>query len=229
MTSSHDHPTSRRAEAYFTASFEGARRLAEGRGDEAVEILRRELERVQDTDEIAGRRFLLSQIALCHTRMDDPAATQQVLEEMEEQLPQESETALLLAEGYLLLLDNAERASHHAALDLKWCEREEHADLAELLSRAHSLMARSLLAQDDLTGAFGSWQSAPLPDWRVAVKLIEAGLSTRQVREVLSDALPRHREHERRLGPGAVAATDQVERLILWIDAGCPEGPPVSS
>lgn len=221
MSRSPDAPARRRSDAYFTASFEVARRLAEGRGDEAILVLRRELDRTSDTEDASGRRFLLSQIALCHARMENPAEAQKVLEEMEEELPQEAETALLLAEGYLLLLHNSDRASHHAALALTWAE-EEVEQAPELVSRAHTLMARALLAANDTVGAFGAWEACPLPDWRVAVELLEAGYSAPKVRQVLSEALPRHQEHERKYGPAAVATSDQIRRLILWIDAGCP-------
>jgi hypothetical protein len=200
---------------------EVARRLAEGKGNEAVAVLRRELDRTRNTDDYAGRRFLLSQIALCHARMNDLPGAQQSLEEMEEELPQEAETALLLAEGYLLLLDNAERAAHHAALALQWAE-EELEGTPDLVSRAHSLMSRALLRNSDLLGAFGAWQASPLPDWRVGVELIEAGYDPGTVRGVLAEALPRHVDHERRAGSTAVAATDQIRRLLAWIDAGCP-------
>lgn len=216
-----DAPARRRVDAYFAASVEVARRLAEGRGEEAIAVLRRELERTRNTDDEAGRRFLLSQIALCYARMNDAQSAGRVLEEMEDELPHEAETALLLAEGYLLLLDNPERASHHAALALQWAE-EEVEGAPELVSRAHSLMARALLHNSDLLGAFGAWHAAPLPDWRVAVELIEAGHDPAAVRTVLVEALPRHIENERRGGASAVAATDQIRRLIAWIDAGCP-------
>jgi len=187
-------------------------------------MLRRELERTRNTDDDAGRRFLLSQIALCHSRMDEAEAAQRTLEEIEEELPQEAETALLLAEGYLLLLDNPERASHHAAVALQWAE-EELDGAPELISRAHGLMARALLRGADLVGAFGAWQASPLPDWRVAVQLIEAGFQPSSVRGVLAEALPRHVEHERRAGPTTVAASDQIRRLLAWIDAGCQRKP----
>lgn len=224
MCPSPDAPTRRRVDAYFAASVEVARRLAEGRGAEAIAVLRRELDRTQDGDDFSGRRFLMSQIALCHARMNDNVSAQNVLEEMEEELPQEAETALLLAEGYLLLLDNPERASHHAALALQWAE-EEVEGAPELISRAHALMARALLRSSDLLGAFGAWQGSPLPDWRVGVELIEAGYDPARVRSVLAEALPRHVEHERRAGAAAVAATDQIQRLLAWIDAGCPRRP----
>ncbi|MBP7146608.1 MAG: hypothetical protein KBD01_03620 [Acidobacteria bacterium] len=224
MSPSPDTPTRRRVDAYFSASFEVARRLSEGRGDEAIAVLRRELDRTRDADDVPGRRFLLSQIALCHSRMNQPEAARLALEEMEEELPQEAETALLLAEGYLLLLGNADRASHHAALALQWAE-EEVDNAPVLVSRAHALMARALLATGDLLGAFGAWQSSPLPDWRVAVELIEAGYNPGQIRQSLAESLPRHQEHERSVGSAAVASTDQVRRLIMWIDAGCPRRP----
>ena len=44
MSRSPDVPARRRSDAYFAASFEVARRLAEGRGEEAVGVLRRELD-----------------------------------------------------------------------------------------------------------------------------------------------------------------------------------------
>lgn len=221
MPPSTNAPARRRVDAYFAASVEVAQRLGEGRGAEAIAVLRRELERTRRTDDLAGRRFLLSQIALCHARMNDPLAARRALEEIEEDLPRETETALLLAEGYLLLLDSTERASHHAALALQWVEEESEAG-PELISRGHSLMARALLRGSDLIGAFGAWQGAPLPDWRVGVELIEAGYDPQRVRGVLADALPRHADHERRLGAAAVAASDQIARLLAWIDAGCP-------
>lgn len=216
-----DAPTRRRADAYFAASVEVARRLADGRGAEAVQLLRRELGRTKGTDDVAGRRFLLSQIALCHARMDQRGEALRALEEMEEDLPREAETALLLAEGYLLLLDNSERAAHHAALAMQWAE-EEDGDVEQIVSRAHSLMARALLRGNDVVGAFGAWEGAPLPDWRVGVELIEAGHDPARVRVVLSAALPRHTAHERREGASGVAASDQIQRLLAWIDAGCP-------
>ena len=135
-----------------------------------------------------------------------------------------AETALLLAEGYLLLLDNPERASHHAALALQWAE-EEVEGAPELISRAHALMARALLRSSDLIGAFGAWQGSPLPDWRVGVELIEAGYDPTRIRAVLAEALPRHVDHERRAGSTTVAASDQIQRLLAWIDAGCPRKP----
>lgn len=76
-------------------------------------------------------------------------------------------TALLLAEGYLLLLHNSDRASHHAALALTWAE-EEVEQAPELVSRAHTLMARALLAANDTVG--GVWRlgsmSPPRLAWR---------------------------------------------------------------
>ncbi|RMG45606.1 MAG: hypothetical protein D6718_07075 [Acidobacteria bacterium] len=228
MTSSHDAPPSPRARAYFVASFEVARRLAEGRGDEAIAILERELERTAHSGDVPGRRFLMSQIALCHARTGRPEQARAVLERMEEELPGDPETSLALAEGYLLLLDNPERASHHTALALRWSE-ERGEDTPELLSRARSLMARARLAAGDLTGAFGAFSAAPLPDWRVAVALLEAGFDPARIRNVLAEALPELKAHERRMGAAAAAAADQVRRLILWIDAGCPDGPPVPS
>lgn len=219
-----DAPPRRRVEAYFAASIEVARRLAEGRGAEAITILRKELERTRKSEDATGHRFLLSQIALCHARMSDPEKARIVLEEMEEELPREAETALLLAEGYLLLLENPERASHHAALALQWAEEESEGG-PEMISRAHTLMSRSLLRSNDLLGALGAWQGAPLPDWRVGVELIQAGCEPAKIRETLMEALPRHVEHERRSGSAATAASDQVRRLIAWIDAGCPRKP----
>lgn len=221
MRPSPDAPVRRRVDAYFAASVEVAQRLAEGRGGEAISLLRRELERTRASDDCAGRRFLLSQIALCHSRTGDQEAARRTLEEIEEDLPQEAETALLLAEGYLLLLDNPDRASHHAALALQWAE-EEVDGAPELISRAHALMSRALLKSEDLLGAFGAWQASPLPDWRVAVELIEAGFQPSKIRGVLAEALPRHTEFERRSGAATVAASDQIRRLLAWIDAGCP-------
>ncbi|GEM_PF-2854895 len=221
MTPSHDAPPRRRVDAWFTASYEVARRLAEGRGAEAIEVLRRELDRTRDTENPAGQRFLLSQIALCHARMGELDRAREVLEEIEREMPPTIETALVLAEGYLLLLENPERASHHAALALQWAD-ERGEDDPTLTSRAHMLMARSLLAQGDVLGALGAWRSAPLPDWRVAVELLEAGADRNEVRQVLAEALPRHVAEEQRLGAAASAASDQVRRLIAWIDAGCP-------
>jgi tetratricopeptide (TPR) repeat protein len=221
MTRSPESPARRRAEAYFTASYEVARRLAEGQGDEAIGVLRKELDRVRESSETVGQRFLLSQIALCHARMGQRDTAREVLEEMEESLPREPDTAILLAEGYLLLLENGERASHHAALALQWAEGAGEAT-AELNSRAHNLMARALLLGGDLTGAFGAWQTCELPNWRVAVELIEAGYQANEVRRVLVDSLPRHEEHEREQGSVAVATADRIRRLIAWIDAGCP-------
>ena len=74
----------------------------------------------------------------------------------------------------------------------------------------------------DVTGAFGAWQASPLPDWKVAVQLIEAGLDPAQVRSVLTESVARHEEYERRSGASAHATSDQIRRLIAWIDAGCP-------
>jgi tetratricopeptide (TPR) repeat protein len=221
MPPSPNAPARRRIDAYFAASVEVARRLADGTGGEAIAVLRRELERTRGTDDVTGRRFLLSQIALCHARMNDVDSARRSLEEIEEELPREAETALMLAEGYLLLLDNTERASHHAALALQWAEEESEGG-PELISRGHTLMARALLRGNDLLGAFGAWQGAPLPDWRVAVELIEAGYDPSRIRGVLVDALPRHVDHERRAAAAAVAASDQIQRLLAWIDAGCP-------
>ena len=140
MSRSPDVPARRRSDAYFAASFEVHRRLAEGRGEEAVGVLRRELDRTRTSDDYAGRRFLLSQIAVCHSRMGQNEAALRALEEMEEELPQEAETALLLAEGYLLLLGNPERASHHAALALQLAE-EETEQAPEITSRAREFVA----------------------------------------------------------------------------------------
>jgi tetratricopeptide (TPR) repeat protein len=210
-------------DAYFTASFEVARRLADGRGTEAIEILRRELARIEEREDHAGRRFLLSQIALCHARLGQLAEAEQVLNELEEALPADAETALMLAEGYLLLLDNPDRASHHAALAMQWAEEAGEAT-SKLLSRAHTLMARALLFQGDLLGAFGAWQSCEMPDWRVAVELLDAGYDRDAVRQILADALPRFDEHERQAGSEGSAASDRVRQLIQWIDAGCPRG-----
>jgi tetratricopeptide (TPR) repeat protein len=210
-------------DAYFTASFEVARRLADGRGNEAIDILRRELSRIEHRDDDAGRRFLLSQIALCHARLGEPEKTEQVLHELEEALPADAETALMLAEGYLLLLDNPDRASHHAALAMQWAEEAGEAT-SRLLARAHTLMARALLSQGDLLGAFGAWQSCELPDWRVAVELLDAGYDRDAVRHVLSEALPRFYQRERDAGAEEVAVSDRVRQLIEWIDAGCPRG-----
>ena len=223
MTRSPDARTRRPIDAYFTASFEVARRLADGRGAEAIEILRRELDRIADREDAAGRRFLLSQIALCHARLDEKDEAARVLQELEESLPADSETALMLAEGYLLLLDNPDRASHHAALAMQWAEESGEAT-SQLLSRAHTLMARALLSQGDLLGAFGAWQSCELPDWRVAVELLDAGYERDAVRQVLVDCLPRHEAREREAGADAVAVSDRIRQLIQWIDAGCPRG-----
>lgn len=211
-----------RTDAYFTASFEVARRLADGRGAEAIEVLRTELRRLGRTGEETGRRFLLSQIAICHARMKDAAAARHVLEEMEDVLPADVETSLMLAEGYLHLLGNHERAAHHAALALQWTE-EQGQETPETLSRAQTLIARALVASGDLTGALGAWEASPLPDWRVAVKLLEAGLDRMTVRTVLVSALPRHLEHERQRGAAATARSERIRRVIAWIDAGCPK------
>ncbi|MDH3283397.1 MAG: hypothetical protein OEQ13_01545 [Acidobacteriota bacterium] len=216
-------PTTRRTDAYFTASFEVARRLAAGRGDEAIELLRRELKRVQDVDEVVGQRFLLSQIAVCHARMGNVAAAREVLEEMDRRMPLDVETGLMLAEGYLHLVEDPERASHHAALALQWTEEQEQGyEAPETLSRAQALLARAMLASNDMLGALGAWQASPLPSWRVAIELIEAGADSRQIRVVLIESIPRHVEFELRQGASAVASSDQIKRLISWIDDGCP-------
>ena len=86
-------------------------------------------------------------------------------------------------------------------------------------------MARAMLRSSDLLGAFGAWQGAPLPEWRVGVELIEAGYDPSRVRAVLAESLPRHLDHERKSGSAAGAASDQIQRLITWIDAGCPRRP----
>lgn len=218
-----DTPTRRKTDAYFTASFAVAQRLAEGKGDQAIAVLRKELERTRDHEGAeSGRRFLLSQIALCHARMDEPEQAEAVLQQIEAEFPPEPETALMLAEGYLYLLSNFERASHHAALALQWAA-EVQQDTAPFLSRGHTLLARALLAGGDRLGAFGAWQACELPQWRVGVDLIEAGHDPSQIREVLVEALPRHERFERATGAGAQAASDQIRRLIAWIDAGCPQ------
>ncbi len=211
-----------RSDAYFTASFEVARRLADGRGTEAIDVLRRELRRLGNEGEETGRRFLLSQIAVCHARMKDAGAARHVLEEMEDVLPPDVETSLMLAEGYLHLLANHERAAHHAALALQWTE-EQGQETPETLSRAQTLIARALLASGDTIGALGAWQASPLPDWRVAIELVEAGLDKAQVRDVLASALPRHIEHERQGGASTTARSERIRRVIAWIDAGCPK------
>lgn len=221
MSRSPNAPARRRSDAYFTASFEVARRLAEGRGEEAVAVLRKELQRVQEAGESTGIRFLLSQIALCWAKMGRKDEAEVTLQEMESALPHDPETALLLAEGYLLLLGMGERASHHAGLALKWAE-ELGNDTPELLSKGHNLMARALVASGDLNGAFGAWRMAPLPAWRLAVELIEAGYQSSSVRKVLVEALPRHQAHEQESGAAASASADRIRRLIAWIDAGCP-------
>lgn len=212
----------RRVDAYFSASFEVARRLSEGRGSEAVAVLRRELNRTRDVEDVASRRFLLSQIALCQSRMGEAAEAQATLEEIEDTLPQDIETALMLAEGYLLLVANAGRASHHAARALQWLEEEGEVP-PDTLSRAHSLMARALLHTNDVLGAFGAWKLSPLPDWRVAVELIEAGHDPQRVLEILRAALPQHRAFEATGGSDSKASADRIERLIVWIEAGCPK------
>lgn len=217
MTRSPDARTRKPIDAYFAASFEVARRLADGRGAEAVEILRREFERISASDDVAGKRFLLSQIALCHAKAGETDAVAAVLEELEGILPRDAESALMLAEGYLLLLENPDRASHHAALAMQWAE-EEGENTPHLLSRAHALMARSLLLHGDLLGAFGAWQSCVLPDWQIAVDLVEAGYDRDRVREVLVEALPRHASHEQDAGADSVAASDRIRKLIAWID-----------
>jgi len=38
-----------------------------------------------------------------------------------------------------------------------------------------------LMAGSDLLGAFGAWAASPLPDWRVAVELIEAGYKKKNI------------------------------------------------
>lgn len=219
-----EHSSRRRVAAYFSASFEVARRLADGRGAEAIAVLRKELDRTREFDDVPGRRFLLSQIALCEARMGSVDAARATLEEIEDTLPQDIETALMLAEGYLLLIGMAERASHHAAKALQWIEEEGEIP-TELLARAHALMARALLHGNDVLGAFGAWQSSPLPDWRLGVDLIEAGHDALKVREVLAESLPRHRQHETVQGDGGKATSDRIERLLRWIDDGCPKGP----
>ncbi|NJN63613.1 MAG: hypothetical protein HC882_01205 [Acidobacteria bacterium] len=222
MNRSPDASARRRTDAYFTASFEVARRLAEGRGDEAIAVLRRELDRLEGDAESTGRRFLLSQIALCFAKMGDFEQTARTLEQLEESLPHDADTAILLSEGYLLLLENGERAAHHAGCALKWLE-EAGEDTPEGVSRARNLMARALVASSDLVGAFSAWEACPLPGWQAAVDLIEGGYNPLLVKRVLVDALPRLHQHERRQGAEAVASTDRVRRLIAWIDAGCPE------
>jgi hypothetical protein len=223
MSRSHDAPTRNRSEAYFTASFEVARRLADGRGEEAVEILRRELDRLGTAEgTVAGRRFLLSQIALCYARMDDLDSTRKTLEEIEDTLPRVPETAVLLAEGYLLLVGSGERAAHHAGLALKWADEVEDIDV-EVTSGGHNLLARAFVSEGDLVGAFGAWRAAPLPGWQVATELLEAGYDPSAIRDVLSDALPRIVGHERARGSYAQAASDRIRRLVAWIDAGCPK------
>jgi len=221
MSPNDDRTTGRRVDAYFTASFEVARRLADNHGDQAVAILRKELDRLPRDEEAAGRRFLMSQIAVCHARMADVEALRDALEEMEDTLPHEFETALMLSEGYLLLAKDAERASAHASSALEWAV-EHGEDSEEPLARAQGLLARALLASRDVTGAFGAWSSSPLPDWRLAVELIEAGASRDDVRAALLEAIPRHEESERRLGAEATASSDQMRRMVKWIDAGCP-------
>lgn len=222
MTKAPDNMAKRRADAYFTASFEVARRLADGRGEQAIAVLQQELERTREAeDQVTGRRFLLSQIALCHARMGDTVRAREILQEIETNFAHDAETALMLAEGYLLLLEDGERSSHHAALALQLAENEGP-ESPKMISRAQNLLARALLAEGDLTGAFGAWQSGELPEWRVATDLIEAGFEPPRVREVLAECLPRHEAQERTLGLHGVAATDQIRRLIGWIDAGCP-------
>jgi tetratricopeptide (TPR) repeat protein len=222
MNRSNDAPARNRNDAYFTASFEVARRLAEGRGEEAIEVLRRELDRVQSSHEHAGRRFLLSQIALCYAKMGRRDDVERVLEETEASLPGDAQTAVLLAEGHLLLLDDGGRAAHYAAQGLERAE-ESGENGPELLSRIHNLMARALLTMEDLVGAFGAWRSAPLPSWRVATDLIDSGYDRQAVREILADALPRVEKAEREAGAGSIASADRMKRLIAWIDSGCPQ------
>lgn len=225
MGRSPDAPTRGRRDAYFTASFEVAKRLSEGRGEEAIDVLARELERVRESGDASGSsRFLLSQIALCQARMGQNEAAGHSLEELEEELPKEPETALILAEGWLLLLDKSERAAEHAATALRWAEDEGENSL-EFVARARNLLARALLAGGDLVGAFAAWESCPLPAWRVGVSLIEAGYDTAEVRRVLESSLPQHVAYEQEQGAAAVASADRVRRLISWIDAGCPRSP----
>jgi len=221
MSRPSDASARRRAEAYFVASYEVARRLAEGRADEAIAVLQRELERIGREADPSSRRFLMSQIALCHARAGNQAEARRTLERMEDELPRDWETSLLLAEGWLLLLGSGERAGHHAADALRLAEQAGE-DTLETVSTARTLIARALLAEGDLVGAFAAWEASPLPSWRVGADLIEAGFSAEAVRRVLAEALPRLEEQERRGGADGVCASDRVRRLIAWIDAGCP-------
>jgi len=229
MTRESDASFQRRAQAYFSASFAVARKLAAGEGADAIAMLRRELERTADSaeEDLTGRRFLLSQIALCQTRLGQLEQAEETLQQIERELPSSPENALLLAEGYLLLLDRGERSAHHAALALQWAE-ESGSGGAVFLSRVHGVLARAMLATGDVSGSLGAWQACELPDWRVAVDLIDAGCERNTVREALNEALERHRRHELAMGSDAVAASDQVLLLIRWIDAGCPQREPNS-
>ncbi|GAB4222093.1 MAG: hypothetical protein Kow0062_17900 [Acidobacteriota bacterium] len=221
MTRPSDASARRRTEAYFVASYEVARRLAEGRADEAIAVLRRELDRIGPDADETSRRFLLSQIALCQARSGDATGAMRTLEQMEDELPRDHETSLMLAEGWLLLAGHGERASHHAADALRLAE-EAGEDTPEVVSAIKTLIARALLAEKDLVGAFAAWEASPLPSWRVGADLIDAGFSPDAVRRVLAEALPRIEEQERRAGAEGVCSSDRVRRMIAWIDQGCP-------
>ncbi len=154
--------------------------------------------------------------------MKNREAALEILERMQGEFPAGFDTELLLAEGHFLLLADAARGAHHAGRAIHFAGEDGLDDPARL-SRAHALLARTLLAQEDLNGAFGAWQACQLPEWRVAAELIEAGYDILRVREVLEDALPRHQAHERELGADGVAATDQIRRLLGWIDSHSPQ------
>jgi len=133
---------------------------------------------------------------LCHSRMDEQDAVRRTLEEMEEDLPQEAETALLLAEGYLLLLDSpsarrttprsrcsgARRKSSRTRADFAGARPDRAGALA---GQRYSRRVRRLA---------GGPSARLAPGGRTDRGRLQPG----KVRAVLAEALPRHTEYERR-------------------------------
>jgi hypothetical protein len=208
-----DRPPRSRSEAYLSVSSQVAQRIARGEAEVAIGVLRRELARIASSGDEEGRRFLFGLLAVSHSRAGDPEGVLAVLREMEDELDEDPDTSLKLAEGYLLLLGEAETAR-------RWARRAREAlagaatpGQRERLARAIGLEGRAALEAGHSEEALALLAGAELPDPALAEALIRAGSSPEAVTGALRRGLAAHESHERE-GAAPSARSDEIRRLL---------------